>query len=354
MISVGASEVVNGPSNSSPRAMVRVPSGPRATTSASMASRAEPQSPWGSAWASDPQTVPRLRMIGSEMSGAAAPRVPHRPPPSRSDRSQVLWRTRAPTRRSPSSSARVSRPGRRLMSTSTRGAANRSFMSGMRLIPPASTLASSSYRPRVSSASSNVAGTTYSKLAGYRGDRPSVARRWVPQRKEHSRQPGSGGPPLANDALAHGPAELAPVGRPGAREHPAQVGGDGTDAERHGLGDLPVGPAVGHIPGQEGLGLGEGTGGPAALTGYRDAAGAQLGRRPPPPPLGTGRPERGEGGSQVLGRRLVQAGELKPCQGGLHGQAVRRMVATGWMAPPSSAWMSSASAVMARAWMSCP
>src|SRR5436190_16724165 len=55
----------------------------------------------------------------------------------------------------------------RLMSTSARGAAKRSFITGMRLMPPASTLASSPTRSSVDSASSSVAGAKYSKFGGY-------------------------------------------------------------------------------------------------------------------------------------------------------------------------------------------
>ncbi len=126
----------------------------------------EPQSPCGSAWASEPATVPRLRTSGSEICRAASPSSRRRPRRS-SERSQVLWRTRAPIRRAPPSSARVSSPSIRLMSTSAPGAANRSFSSGIRLWPPASTFPSSPSRSSVDNASSSVAGAKYWNLGGY-------------------------------------------------------------------------------------------------------------------------------------------------------------------------------------------
>ena len=140
-ISPGSSDVVNGPWKSSSIGIVRSPPGPRATTSARVASMTEPQSPCGSACASEPATVPRLRTIGSEITGAASPRAPYRPFSS-SDRSAVLCRTRAPIRKPPSS-VNPSSPSILLMSTSARGRAMRSFITGMRLMPPASTFPSS-------------------------------------------------------------------------------------------------------------------------------------------------------------------------------------------------------------------
>src|SRR5436189_868173 len=55
----------------------------------------------------------------------------------------------------------------RLMSTSRPGAAKRSFISGIRLCPPASTLASSPRWSRIERASSRVTGAEYAMLAGY-------------------------------------------------------------------------------------------------------------------------------------------------------------------------------------------
>ena len=58
---------------------MRSPSGPRACSSAPIASSAEPQSPCGSACASEPQTVPRLRTIGSEIMRRRVPEGRERP-----------------------------------------------------------------------------------------------------------------------------------------------------------------------------------------------------------------------------------------------------------------------------------
>ena len=52
--------------------MVRRPPGPRATTEPPRAMTTEAQSPCGSAWQSEPTSVPRLRTMGSAISGAAA------------------------------------------------------------------------------------------------------------------------------------------------------------------------------------------------------------------------------------------------------------------------------------------
>ncbi len=73
--SSGRSAVVNGPSKKSRAAIVRVPDFDLATRSASMASMTAPQSPDGSAWASEPHTVPRFRTSGSETCGAASAMV---------------------------------------------------------------------------------------------------------------------------------------------------------------------------------------------------------------------------------------------------------------------------------------
>ena len=66
-------------------AIVRSPPGPRATTSAPVASSTEFQSPSGSQCATEPQSVPRLRTSGSEIHGAAAPTTPN----ARSERGDV-------------------------------------------------------------------------------------------------------------------------------------------------------------------------------------------------------------------------------------------------------------------------
>src|SRR4051794_21936355 len=98
-------------------------------------------------------------------------------------------------RRAPSASASPSRSPIRLMSTRTRGAANLSFISGMRLCPPASTFASSPCCSRSASASSRVVGAKYSKLGGYT-DRSC----WLGRRHEHTRRPSGFQAAVAYDA----------------------------------------------------------------------------------------------------------------------------------------------------------
>ncbi len=67
---------MNGPVKRSSMELVRVaPPGPRIVTSAAAASMTEAQSPCGSAWASEPHTVPWFRTIGSEIWGAARPSI---------------------------------------------------------------------------------------------------------------------------------------------------------------------------------------------------------------------------------------------------------------------------------------
>ena len=92
-------------------------------------------------------TASRPACRGCARSGrrSAAPRRPSWAalPGSSVERSRSAWRHSAPMRSVPSASTRWwSRPGRLLMSTSSSGAAKRSFSSGTRLWPPASTLAS--------------------------------------------------------------------------------------------------------------------------------------------------------------------------------------------------------------------
>ena len=164
-ISSGSSAVVNVPCRNSSIGTVRVPDELATTTSAPRASITDPQSPAGSACASDPASVPRLRTTGSEISGAAAAITGYRDF-RRSDAASWLLRASAPTRRWPSASSMWSRPGIRLMSTISAGVANRSFISGIRLWPPARTFASSPCSASSESASSSDAGAAYSKLAG--------------------------------------------------------------------------------------------------------------------------------------------------------------------------------------------
>ena len=71
-ISSGASTFSNGPVTKSAIGMVRRPAGPCATTEPPSAVTTDAQSPCGSAWHSEPTRVPRVRTIGSAISGAAA------------------------------------------------------------------------------------------------------------------------------------------------------------------------------------------------------------------------------------------------------------------------------------------
>ena len=64
--------VVKVPWKKSTMGITRSPCRLRATTLAPRASITEPQSPAGSAWASDPPRVPMLRISGSAICGAAA------------------------------------------------------------------------------------------------------------------------------------------------------------------------------------------------------------------------------------------------------------------------------------------
>jgi hypothetical protein len=72
MISVGSMEVVKGPVTRLAAGITRRPVELVTVISAFSAMATEAQSPCGSAWASDPPKVPRLRTSGSLMSGAAS------------------------------------------------------------------------------------------------------------------------------------------------------------------------------------------------------------------------------------------------------------------------------------------
>ena len=74
-ISSRSSVFSNGPVTKSATGMARLPPGPCATTEPPSATMTEAQSPCGSAWHSEPTSVPRLRTIGSAISGAAAAMV---------------------------------------------------------------------------------------------------------------------------------------------------------------------------------------------------------------------------------------------------------------------------------------
>ena len=147
----------------SPMSMDRSPPGPVATTVAPVASSTEFQSPSGSQCATEPQTVPRLRTSGSEIHGAAEATAP----PGRSEATMSAWRAVAPMRRCPLVRSRTSRPGISLMSTSSDGAANRSFSIGIRLWPPARMRASSPPSASASTASATERATVKSNDGGY-------------------------------------------------------------------------------------------------------------------------------------------------------------------------------------------
>src|SRR5713226_7938930 len=72
----------------------------------------------------------------------------------------------APIRRDFASSRMWERSGMRLMSTSARGSARRSFITGRRLWPPARTFASPPKRSRIWTASSTDEGAKYSNRGG--------------------------------------------------------------------------------------------------------------------------------------------------------------------------------------------
>jgi hypothetical protein len=70
------------------------------------------------------------------------------------------WRVIAPIRKAPFSRSMPARPGTRRRSTSSVGAASRSFISGSSEWPPASTLASSPPSRSAPSAASSESGAT--------------------------------------------------------------------------------------------------------------------------------------------------------------------------------------------------
>ena len=110
-------------------------------------------SPAGSAWASVPPIVPRWRTCGSAIVFAAAAARP-----SSGENSTVRCVVIAPIRNCPFSRWMPCRPGTLRMSTSSDGAASRSFMSGISECPPASTFASSPPSDSRRMASSRLSG----------------------------------------------------------------------------------------------------------------------------------------------------------------------------------------------------
>ena len=157
--------VMRNPRKNSLAGIVRSPLRERTVTVASSAERTTGSSAAGSAWATLPPAVPRLRIAGCPMYGSA------------SASSGDAWATAG----SCSSSANVvSAPMRRpplvdtprssaigVMSTRVTGRASRRFISATRLWPPASAFASPSPAARRSSASSTDSARRYSKLGGF-------------------------------------------------------------------------------------------------------------------------------------------------------------------------------------------
>ncbi len=133
-------------------ATTRWPLSPRTVTDPSAASSTAGMSDAGSPCASVPPSVPRLRTCGSAIVAAAADASPRFP------FTTSTCRVIAPIRKSPFSRWMPARPGTRRRSTSSAGAASRSFINGSSECPPASTFASSELS--AASASSSESGAT--------------------------------------------------------------------------------------------------------------------------------------------------------------------------------------------------
>src|SRR5712691_5587817 len=112
--------------------------------------------------------VPRLLTCGSPMrpAASASPGTRRR---TTSDAATSACSVSAPITSVSSCSRIPSMSGKRLMSIRNLGSSSRSFIEGMRLWPPASSLASSPCWPNSLIASWREPGATYSKLAGYIG-----------------------------------------------------------------------------------------------------------------------------------------------------------------------------------------
>ena len=109
----------------------------------------------GSPWAIEPPIVPRLRTCWSAMVSATIAASP-----MSGWLATAWWVVMAPIRNAPFSRSIPDRPGTRRRSTSSDGAASRSFISGSSEWPPASTLASSPPSRSAPSAASRESGTT--------------------------------------------------------------------------------------------------------------------------------------------------------------------------------------------------
>ena len=95
----------------------------------------------GSAWASEPPMVPRVR-IGRWPTHRVASRRSGSFRATTGENSIVRWRVIAPSLTWPSCSLTYASDAMRFRSTSAAGRLSRKFKSGMRLWPPARTLAS--------------------------------------------------------------------------------------------------------------------------------------------------------------------------------------------------------------------
>ena len=153
----GSSEVINGPMANSLAAMVCVPPLPATTNSAFSAVQIAGSSAAGSAWARLPPMVPRLRIWKCPMWEMAAVII-GKAPRMMSERCRSRCLARAPTVIVPAEAEIPERPSILLMSTTTAGRTSRRFIIGIRLCPPASTLASGPCCARSSMASSRVFG----------------------------------------------------------------------------------------------------------------------------------------------------------------------------------------------------
>ena len=128
------------PWKKSPAAMVRSPSSVATVNDAPRATSTVGRSDAGSAWATLPPMVPRLRTAGSPMTPAAAARAGACFATS-ADAAISAWVVRAPMRTRPSATAMPFSSATRPMSISADGTASRSFSRGIRLCPPARSLA---------------------------------------------------------------------------------------------------------------------------------------------------------------------------------------------------------------------
>ena len=155
-ISLGSSAEVIVSTKKSAAAISLVPPDEAATITAPSASAATGWSAARSAWTIDPQQVPRLRTWRSPVQEAADASAAACSWIKRLEATSA-WRTRAPIEMWPPLSAMRSSPPIRPMSTTIGGDSRRIFISGSRLMPPASTLAPG-LASRAASASPRLSG----------------------------------------------------------------------------------------------------------------------------------------------------------------------------------------------------